>query len=106
MTNRYDDLSDRARWFLQNFDEIDLADLCAAHEASNQTRQDAIDRVKALCASRQTEAVDGGDTDADSIQPSEVLAALDETAPSHDTGPSVAECAKADRAWDLQKGGE
>lgn len=32
--------------------------------------------------------------------------AIDETAPSRDDGPSVAECAKADRAWDLQKAGE
>lgn len=32
--------------------------------------------------------------------------AIDETAPSHDAGPSVAECAKADRVWPLQKEGE
>jgi hypothetical protein len=45
MTNRYEGLSDRARWFLQNFDEIDLADICASQEASNQVRQEALARV-------------------------------------------------------------
>ncbi|MFH8792231.1 hypothetical protein [Streptomyces sp. NPDC017941] len=29
-TNRYDELSDRGRWFLAQFDEIDLADMCAS----------------------------------------------------------------------------
>jgi hypothetical protein len=48
MTNRYDGLSDRARWFLNNFDEIGLADICAAQEASNQTRDAANARVRAL----------------------------------------------------------
>jgi hypothetical protein len=48
MTNRYDELSDRARWFLNNFDEIDLADTCAAQEASNQTREAALARVQHL----------------------------------------------------------
>ncbi|MFP3986921.1 hypothetical protein U9R90_05340 [Streptomyces sp. E11-3] len=34
MTNRHEELSDSARWFLENFDEIDLADLCASKEAT------------------------------------------------------------------------
>ena len=29
---RYDELSERARWFLGNFDELDLAEICAAGE--------------------------------------------------------------------------
>jgi hypothetical protein len=33
VTSRYDELSPRARWFLQNFDELDLADICANNEA-------------------------------------------------------------------------
>jgi hypothetical protein len=41
MTNRYDELSDRARWFMENFDELDLAELCANQEA-------AINRVRHL----------------------------------------------------------
>lgn len=45
MTSRYDDLNPRALWFLNNFDEIDLADICAAQEASNVKRQEALDRV-------------------------------------------------------------
>jgi hypothetical protein len=40
MTDRYDELSDRARWFLENFDELDIAELCASKEA-------AIERVRA-----------------------------------------------------------
>ncbi|WP_405747741.1 hypothetical protein [Streptomyces canus] len=48
MTDRYEELSDRARWFLNNFDEVDLADTCASQEASNQKRQEAIDRVHHL----------------------------------------------------------
>ena len=43
--NRYEQLSDRARWYLQNFDEIDLAEICANQEASNQERQAALARV-------------------------------------------------------------
>lgn len=34
MTSRYEQLSDSARWYIENFDEIDLADLCANKEAS------------------------------------------------------------------------
>jgi hypothetical protein len=48
VTDRIDGLSDRARWFLNNFDEIDLADLYASQEASNQTREAAIIRIRAL----------------------------------------------------------
>lgn len=29
----YDDLSERARWFLENFSELDLAAICADQEA-------------------------------------------------------------------------
>lgn len=60
----YDQLSDRARWFLENFDEINLADLCASKEASLARMRDraevagvradqaeaAIARVRALHA--------------------------------------------------------
>lgn len=28
----YDDLSPRVRWFLENFSELDLAEMCANHE--------------------------------------------------------------------------
>lgn len=39
--------------------------------------QDADKRVRELCEERQTEAQGGGTTDADTLWPSEVLAALD-----------------------------
>lgn len=85
MTSRYDALSDRARWFLNNFDEIDLADICAAHEASNQTREAAIDRVRAL-RDPIAEALENADYRpdmrrgdlADAVMPV-ILAALDGT---------------------------
>lgn len=48
MTNRYDELSDRARWFLNNFDEIDLADICANNETAATKAQEALARVQAL----------------------------------------------------------
>lgn len=38
--------------------------------------QAAVERVRALCASRMTEGADGAATDVDSLWPSEVLAAL------------------------------
>jgi hypothetical protein len=36
---RYDDLSPRALWWLQNLDELDLAESCAAQEASLERAQ-------------------------------------------------------------------
>ena len=105
MTSRYDDLSDRARWFLNNFDEIDLADLCAAHEASNQTREAAIDRVRAFAAD-----VDNPNWRAPGTEiAARIRLALGEpkdTGPAHDDGPSIAEAAADDRTWDLRKAGE
>ncbi len=95
--SRYDDLSDRARWFLNNFDEIDLADTCAAQEASNQKRQEVIDRVRAVAGSLS--AMGGVVERAAALA---ILHALD----GHDDGPSVQECAKADRKWPLEREGE
>lgn len=48
MTDRIDELSPRARWFLECFDEIDLADICASGEAAAAKAQEAITRVRAL----------------------------------------------------------
>lgn len=31
--NAYDDLSPRARWFVENFDELSIAEMLASHEA-------------------------------------------------------------------------
>jgi hypothetical protein len=50
VTSRYDDLSPRARWFLQNFDEIDLADTCATNEAAAERTQAALIRDQAALA--------------------------------------------------------
>jgi hypothetical protein len=50
VTSRYDDLSPRALWFLQNFDEIDLADTCANNEAAAERTQAALIRDQAALA--------------------------------------------------------
>jgi hypothetical protein len=137
VTSRYDELSDRARWYLNNFDEIELANICASQEASNQTREAAIDRVRAACDQlhRASVLADGQphtDRERGILQAARrVLAALDQPtagpaatgpdtryaqaiadvqssgpAAGHNDGPSIAECAKADRLWPLEKAGE
>jgi hypothetical protein len=58
MTDRIDELSPRALWFLQNFDEIELADICASQEASNQAREAAIARVRKVLAERRAEVAE------------------------------------------------
>lgn len=78
MSDRIDELGERARWFLGQFDEIDLADLCASEETAMVKAQAAISRVRQLAAAQQAEGVDGVPCDADTLWPSEVLAALDE----------------------------
>jgi hypothetical protein len=95
MTSRYDQLNPRARWYLNNFDEIDLADICAAHEASNQTREAALARVRHLADAHPV-----------AIPTNLVDAALDQPA-AHDGGPSIVEAAADDaRWWGGEKAGE
>jgi hypothetical protein len=48
VTSRYDELSPRARWFLQNFDELDLADICANNEAAAAKAPAALVRDQAV----------------------------------------------------------
>jgi hypothetical protein len=50
VTSRYDELSPRALWFLQNFDELDLADICATNEAAAAKAQAALIRDQAALA--------------------------------------------------------
>ncbi|MFD9276868.1 hypothetical protein ACFWD7_06195 [Streptomyces mirabilis] len=50
MTSRYDELSPRALWFAENFDELDLADICANHEAAAAKAQAAHIRDQAALA--------------------------------------------------------
>lgn len=78
MSDRIDKLGERARWFLEQFDEIDLASICAGEEAAKLEAQAAISRARQLAAAQQAEGVDGVPCDADTLWPSEVLAALDE----------------------------
>jgi hypothetical protein len=50
VTSPYDDLSPRARWFMQNFDELDIADICASQEAAAAKAQAALVRDQAALA--------------------------------------------------------
>lgn len=50
MTSRYDELSPRARWFTENFDELDLADICANNEAAAAKAQAAAIRDQSALA--------------------------------------------------------
>lgn len=46
MSNPYEELSDRAKWFMENFDECGVAEICASHEAAADKAQAAIDRAR------------------------------------------------------------
>jgi hypothetical protein len=50
VTSRYDELSPRALWFLQNHDELELADICASGEAVAERTQAALIRDQAALA--------------------------------------------------------
>lgn len=103
MDNRIDELGERARWFLANFDEVDLADICASHEASSNTREDALSRVRAEVARWKL----------NTLEP-QTMRALDDIdralhgpSPAHNAGPTVREAAADDRAhWDNKHAGE
>jgi len=128
MTNRYDELSDRARWFLNNFDDIDLADICASHEASNQKREAIIERVRKVIAERRIEVAEREEDgmlpfgtpgaswcDAVTVTCDRIDDALRfpngpqgfiRCENTHNDGPSVREAAADDRRWPLEKAGE
>jgi hypothetical protein len=56
-TNRYDELSDRARWFMENFDELDRAELCASVEAERDGAYRERAHLVALLAAMTDDAV-------------------------------------------------
>lgn len=89
MTDRIDQLSDRARWFLNNFDEIDLADICASHERSAKTTEAIFNQLRALATRWQATVRPGEHHPAAAA----ILNILD------GDGPSVREAAEADRHW-------
>jgi len=70
MTTRYDRLSPRALWWLQNLDELDLAESCAGYEAT-------VARVREALASFDGRGVLGIDhINFDIPTASEVIAAV------------------------------
>lgn len=46
--SRYDDMSERARFYLENNDEIELAEMVASYDARIGQLKAALDRVRAL----------------------------------------------------------
>ena len=44
----YDELSARARWYLENFSELDLADICAIKEAALTEARADLDALRTL----------------------------------------------------------
>lgn len=54
MTSRYDAMSERARFFLENCDEIDLAEMCASSEAAVGELEATVERLRALAADMRT----------------------------------------------------
>jgi hypothetical protein len=110
MTDRIDQLGERARWFLQNFGEIDLADICASQEAAAERAAVTIARVQNL-RDKWLDYPVGDVHYAAGLMLARFLSGeacgSDEPKPAaHDAGPSVAECAEADRVWPLQREGE
>lgn len=105
MTSRYDELSPRARWFMENFDEIDLADICASQEAAKaklEAELTARDAALAACTAQLVHdqaALAAAKKCARGIGARGVLQAIDNaSAPAPDDGPTVAEAAADDEA--------
>ncbi|MFE2710566.1 hypothetical protein ACFXKI_00895 [Streptomyces mirabilis] len=108
MTSRYDDLSPRALWFAENFDELDLADTCANHEAAAAKAQAAHLRDQsALAQIRLHIAVHRQRLKlADPVLLAKVDGVLREVGELETAGgPTVAEAADDDRRWALEKEG-
>lgn len=87
MTDRYDELNDRARWFLNNFDEIDLADICASHEKNAKIVEGHLNQLRALATRWQATVRPGEHHPAAAA----ILGIID------GGGPSVREAAADDR---------
>ena len=99
MSDRIDELSERARWYLQNFDEIDLADICASQEATAARTAATIARVQNL--RDDLREITGARYIADALD-----TILGAPTPDPAAGPTVTECAANDRRWPLEKHGE
>lgn len=56
-TNRYDELSDRARWFMENYDELDRAAICASTETERDGAYRERAHLVALLAATTDQAV-------------------------------------------------
>lgn len=54
MPSPYDELSDRARWYMENFDECGIAEICANNETAAQKAQATVARVQALANDMRT----------------------------------------------------
>lgn len=68
MTDRIDELSDRARWFLEQFNEIDLASICAAEETAKQEARAAVKQAREVLAFAEKVAATSGPGPAGAVQ--------------------------------------
>jgi hypothetical protein len=118
VTSRYDELSPRARWFMENFDELDLADICATQEAAKEKLEAELAARDAALAAYTAQLVHDqqrlarvrrlADQWQAATRPGErhpAAAAIHRALEADDDGPSVAECAADDVRWDLEKEG-
>lgn len=90
MTNPYEELSPRAKWFMENFDEYGIAEICASHEAAAAKADAAIEQVRALAKSARVATWQACTCDgrpacgcpsrpvAWKLDPADILAALDQ----------------------------
>lgn len=119
MTSRYDELSPRARWFMENFDELDLADICANQEAAKAKLEAELAARDAALAAYTAQLVHDqqrlarvrrlADQWQAATRPGErhPAAAAIHHALEDDDGPSVAEAAADDEAhWTTKYAGE
>jgi hypothetical protein len=99
VTSRYDDLGPRALWFLQNFDELDLADICASNEAAAERTQAALIRDQAALA--QVRLLIGAYRPRLKLADPVLLARLDRVLEQ----PAELEPAAGERRWPIEKEG-
>jgi hypothetical protein len=118
MSDRIDQLDDRARWFREHLDTHEIADLAAGYEAGQKHAEAAIDRVRKATTILEDDAkaarragyeqaayaLEGAVLRITSALKAPAPAATQATEPA--AGPTVAEAAAQDRRWPLEKHGE
>lgn len=84
--SRYDDMSEQARFYLENWDEIDLAEMCASLNARADQLERAIARVRDMATAARTAGAKGITWEAlDTLltRPASEITVLSDTVISH-----------------------